>query len=335
MPEKYAGSETVPNDYRCFVLDPKLTEPQYLTGYAVTPGNRPEIHHVQVFHQDAEQAQRSRERSGQDGKPGWNCYASPEGISRSAGRGFSGQSGLVAGWVPGQDPTIYTQNSGIRFEPGDVIVMQMHYHYDTIPEGDRSTVALQFDPIDAGIRDLHIVNPIGPVEIPCMPGETAALCDRDAAIADNVKQYGAFGAIESGLLALCRTSAEELAANFKDGVASTSCDYRVPSDGTIIGVLGHMHTIGKSFRFTLDPDTPQSKILLDIPVWNFDWQMNYELTKPLHVTKGQTLRMECSWDRAIEPNRAPRYIVFAEGTEDEMCFGTYGLIPDDQSTAQK
>ena len=91
-----------------------------------------------------------------------------------------------------------------------------------------------------------------------------------------------------------------------------------------------MHTLGKTFRFTLDPDTPKPKVLLDIPVWNFDWQMNYELKKPIHVEAGQTIRMECSWDRSLEPNRAPKYIVFAEGTEDEMCFGTYAIIPDDQ-----
>jgi hypothetical protein len=59
--------------------------------------------------------------------------------------------------------------------------------------------------------------------------------------------------------------------------------------------------------------------------------MNYELAKPIHVTKGQTIKMECSWDRSLDPNRPSKYIVFAEGTEDEMCFGTYGLIPDDQS----
>ncbi len=72
-------------------------------------------------------------------------------------------------------------------------------------------------------------------------------------------------------------------------------------------------------------------MLLDIPVWNFDWQMNYGLKTPIHVEAGQTVRMECSWDRSLDPNRPPKYIVFAEGTEDEMCFGTYALIPDDQS----
>ena len=88
-----------------------------------------------------------------------------------------------------------------------------------------------------------------------------------------------------------------------------------------------MHTLGKSFRLTLEPGTPQQKILLDIPVWNFDWQMNYGLAQPIHVTGGETIEMSCTWDRSLDPNRAPKYIVFAEGTEDEMCFGTYAMIP--------
>ncbi len=336
MPEAYTGSLSVPNDYRCFVLDPHLTKPMYLTGYEVTPGVRTEIHHSQVFHQNAEQAARSRARSGQDGKPGWSCYSSPEGVStrRGSGGGFSGQSGLVAGWVPGQDPTIFPEHSGVLLQPGDVLIHQIHYHYDTTPVPDRTTISLQLDPVTAKVRQLRVVNPIAPVEIPCMPGETAALCDRTAALADNAKLYGPFGsAVEGGLLGLCGKTQAELAGRFQNGIASSDCMYSVPESGTIVGVLGHEHTLGRSFRLTLDPGTPQEKILLDIPTWNFDWQMNYQLETPLHVEKGQKLKMECTWDRSLDSNRAPKYIVFAEGTEDEMCFGTYGLIPDDQSSS--
>ncbi|MBK5288618.1 MAG: YceI family protein [Acidimicrobiia bacterium] len=333
MPEGYAGTLSVPNDYRCFVLDPKITEPMFMTGYQVDPGVRREIHHAQIFHQDARQAAESVARSGKDGKPGWSCYASPSGVSARRGRGFSGQAGLVAGWVPGQDPVIYAGNSGILMQPGDVLVLQMHYHYDTTPVPDRSTVSIQLDPGTAPIKQLDIVNPIGPVEIPCNPGQTDPLCDRDAALAENVRVYGGFGAIEPALLGLCGKTHEDLAARFfKTGIASTDCTYSVPASGTIIGVLGHMHTLGTSFRFTLDPGTPQEKVLLDIPTWNFDWQMNYELETPLHVEKGQKIKMECSWDRSVDPNRPPRYIVFAEGTEDEMCFGTYALVLDEQPT---
>ncbi len=346
MPEPYTGSLTNTNDYRCFVLDPHITKPTFMTGYEVTPGTPEQIHHVQIFHIDQSQVEASTKISGKDGKPGWSCYTGPSLPSSGADRtvvkpntprpanrqrGFSGQPGLIAGWVPGQDPVIYSEHSGILMQPGDALVFQVHYHYNTTPTPDRSTVSVQLDPGTDPIKKLEVVNPIAPVEIPCMPGVVAPLCDRAAALKEAARLYGPAGSfIEPGLLGICGKTAAELAANFKDGVGHTSCDTKVPFSGTIVGTLGHMHTLGKSFRFTLDPDSPKSSVLLDIPVWNFDWQMNYELTKPVHVEAGQTMRMECSWDRALEPNRSPKYIVFAEGTEDEMCFGTYSIIPDDQ-----
>jgi polyisoprenoid-binding protein YceI/mono/diheme cytochrome c family protein len=347
MPEAYAGSLSVPNDYRCFVLDPHITKLTYVTGFEVLPDKRPEIHHVQLFHVSAAEAQTARSLSGKDGKPGWSCYGSvslpttrshdasahnddsPRARARRRLHGFTGQAGLFAGWVPGQDPVTYPENLGVPFEPGDAIVFQIHYHYDEPPVPDRSTVTLQLDEPTPSFKPVDIINPIAPVEIPCMPGQRAALCDRDKALQDDVRLYGGIGAgAESGLLLLCDKTPDELAATFHNGVASSSCDYRVPEDGTIISVFGHEHTLGKTFRLTLDPGTSKPTILLDIPTWNFDWQMNYGLETPVHVKEGQTIRMECSWDRALDPNRAPKYIVFAEGTEDEMCFGTYAIVPD-------
>jgi hypothetical protein len=233
--------------------------------------------------------------------------------------------------VPGQDPVVYPEHSGILFQPGDALVLQIHYHYDSAPVSDRTTVALQTDPGTAKIKQLDIINPLGPVEIPCSPGATAPLCDRAAALKDDARLYGPAGSlIEPGLLFSCGKSAATLAATFHDGVATSSCDSKVPESGQIVAAMGHMHTLGKSFRLTLDPGTPQQRVLLDIPVWNFDWQMNYELAKPLHVTKGETMRMECTWDRSLDPTRPQKYIVFAEGTEDEMCFSTYAVIADKQ-----
>jgi polyisoprenoid-binding protein YceI len=356
MPQGYAGSLDNPNDYRCFVLDPKLTAPTFVTGYEVTPGDPQEIHHAQIFHIDATQAAEGQALDGKDGKPGWSCYTGPNlpdakrstatetagnassaspggGGATSAGakrvRGaFTGQAGLIAGWVPGQDPAVYPDHAGVLFQPGDAIVLQVHYHYELPPVPDRSTVALQLDPGTADFKAIEIVNPLAPVEIPCMPGDTAALCDRNAALADDAREYGPSGAlIEPGLLGLCKETPEQMTAGF-NGVATSTCDSKVPRSGTIVADMGHMHTLGKSFGLTLDPDQPDQQVLLDIPVWNFDWQMNYQLQTPIHVNAGDTIRMSCSWDRSLDPNRPSKYIVFAEGTEDEMCFSTYALIPD-------
>jgi polyisoprenoid-binding protein YceI len=340
MPQPYTGSLSVPNDYRCFVLDPHFTRPTYVTGYAVTPQNREEIHHSQIFHIDATQAAEGLAISGRDGQPGWRCYAGPalpdpgRGTSirpnaPSEGRGsFGAQPGLIAGWVPGQDPTVYPGHSGILFQSGDAIVFQIHYHYDNPPVPDQSSVTFQTDPVTAGIRPIDIVNPLAPVEIPCMPGVVAPLCDRSTALANDSQLYGPIGQLaESGLLFLCNKTPQQLTAPFQ-GFASSSCDTTAPESGQIVAAMGHMHTLGQSFRLTLDPGTPNQKVLLDIPTWNFDWQMNYVLATPLHVTAGETVRMQCTWDRSLDPNRPPKYIVFAEGTEDEMCFSTYAIIPD-------
>jgi polyisoprenoid-binding protein YceI len=346
MPQAYAGSLARSNDYRCFVLDPHITTPTYVTGFEVIPDQRTEIHHVQIFHISKDEVQVARQVSGKDGKPGWSCYGSlslpppqhrakfdpnsPRAQARRRIHGFTGQQDLFAGWVPGQDPVTYPKNIGVLFSPGDALVFQVHYHYTTTPVPDRSTVYLQLTKPTPAFKPVDIINPIAPVEIPCMPAQQSApLCNRNAALADDVHLYGGIGGLaEEGLTLLCGTTPEKLQANFHNGVASTTCSYKVPESGTIISVFGHEHTLGKSFRFTLDPGTAQQKILLDIPNWNFDWQMNYGLAKPLHVNEGQTLQMQCSWDRSLDPNRPPKYIVFAEGTEDEMCFGTYAIVPD-------
>lgn len=340
--DSYTGSIENTNDYRCFVLEPEITEPVFMTGYTFIQDQVAQLHHAQVFHISEEQRENARAQEGADGQPGWSCYSSPSlpgrrpdrdpGRPRHRDVGFAGQANLVAGWVPGQAPVIFPENSGILLEPGDALVLQIHYHFPVTPTPDRSGLAIQLDPDTPDVREMRVVNPLGPVEIPCAPEDAdEPLCDRDAALAENVRLYGPSGAgNEAGLLALCNKTPEELTADFDGNTARSSCDLVVPEDGIITGVLGHMHTIGSTLRMTLDADTPAEQILLDIPDWSFDWQMNYALAKPLRVKAGQPLRLECSWDRSKAPLREPKYIVFAEGTEDEMCFATYSLIPDRQ-----
>lgn len=340
--DSYLGVATNRNDYRCFVLDPELDEAQFFTGYTFEADQLQQLHHAQVFHISEEQKQSAAKLDGADGRNGWQCYSSPSIRGEKPDRryaekgqrdvGFAGQSNLVAGWVPGQSPSIFPESSGVLMEPGDALVLQIHYHFASDPVPDESGLSLQLSPVDGNTKRLRVVNPLAPVEIPCSPEDVdAPLCDRDAALAENVRLYGHSGAsTEGALLGLCGHDPAGLTADFDGFVANSSCNLRVPESGTITAVQGHMHTIGNTLRLTLGADTPDEKILLDIPQWSFDWQMSYGLAEPLHVEAGTPVRLECSWDRRKAPDREPKYIVFAEGTEDEMCFATYVLIPDNQ-----
>ena len=91
----------------------------------------------------------------------------------------------------------------------------------------------------------------------------------------------------------------------------------------------HMHEIGAEYRMTLNKGTPEEQVLLDIPVWNFAWQLNYQPVDPIPVTRDDKITVECSWDRSLRFDPEPRYIFFADGTEDEMCFSTITIIPEE------
>jgi len=120
-----------------------------------------------------------------------------------------------------------------------------------------------------------------------------------------------------------------------DGIASSSCILPIRDVGEIVSVFGHEHEIGKSIRMTLNPGAPDERILLDIPDWDFDWQYNYYPTESIMVERGDSVLLECSWDRSRRSvDLEPAYVLWADGTNDEMCFATIavrGAAQDDDA----
>jgi len=95
---------------------------------------------------------------------------------------------------------------------------------------------------------------------------------------------------------------------------------------TIYGVAGHMHLRGQEITVTLDPGTAKEQTLLHIPAWDFHWQDVYYLQTPIKVGATDTVRVRCTFDNSaadqpvVGANRlAPRYVLWGEGTTDEMC----------------
>ena len=69
-------------------------------------------------------------------------------------------------------------------------------------------------------------------------------------------------------------------------------------------------------------------MLLDIPRWDFHWQNAYTLARPVEAQPGDVVRVTCRHDvgkrtqaRLRRLRRTPRYVLWGEGTTDEMCLG--------------
>ncbi len=313
----YPGSEKV-DDYRCRILDPEFTDTNWVTSIETRPDETRVLHHSLIYRLPASDRAEADERDGADGAPGWTCQTVP--------RMDSGSLRQVAGWAPGTGPITMPEGSGLRMDAGDTFVVQWHYHYDAEALPDNSGIALELatdEEIAAAGGALDPVrNPalLTPVEIPCASYETGALCDRDAAVQRLMVEFGFESALISEFVnRQCGVTPDDF-AHFTEGTASSTCDVDAPV-GEIISFWPHMHELGTTYRMTLNPDTPDEKLLIDIDRWDFQWQMGYYPVEPLILSPGDVLRIECGWDRALWPvGVESRYIVWAEGTQDEMCY---------------
>ncbi len=312
----YDGELGQPDEYRCFVYDPQITAPAFVGAMEFLPQQTQVVHHAVGFLVGAEDRAQIDRRDGADGQGGWSCF------------GFSPapSAEIVFTWAPGQGPTAYPAGSGRAVEPGDFFVMQTHYHFEVEAPADRSTFAIEWaDP--SGTDPVQLITYLAPAEIPCGIEESGPLCDRAAAKEKLVEAYGPEGVLADALVGACGYDLADFAA-MTSGIATASCDQPVLGYGEIVSVFGHEHEIGTSFRLTLNPDTPDERILLDIPVWDFDWQLIYEPSEPIVLRPGDWIRVECAWDRALrDETLEPAYVMWADGTNDEMCFSAVVTRP--------
>jgi hypothetical protein len=327
MPESYTPSAPYgagTDDYRCFLLDPGTDQDVWLTGSDVLPGNPDVVHHVILFRLDPEQVGEAEARDAESADPGWTCFG---------GTGLAGEfqdledANWLAAWAPGGDETKLPDGYGVRLAAGSRIVMQVHYNLLRGAEPDRSATQLRWMPASRDLTPLHTYLMPAPVELPCRPGhDEGELCDRDAALVDVHKRFGAAGNTNALLHLLCGGGAEP--------GETTSCTRTVGRGMTVLGVAGHMHLLGRRISIESNPGTPRAETLLRIPVWNFDDQGSKPVDA-VHLDPGDTLRVTCQhqqWLRdqlpAFETQREDRYVVWAEGSTDEMCLGMLQVAYD-------
>lgn len=131
MPEEFDLGAEGADEYWNFVLDPKLDKPVYVKAMDVKPGNRTVVHHVIAFVDAKNRSARMLERPG----------ARKGGYKTFGGVGFAPDSSF-GGWAPGVRPRLLPEGAAFVLNPGDKVVLQVHYHKSGKPETDQTQVAL-------------------------------------------------------------------------------------------------------------------------------------------------------------------------------------------------
>lgn len=318
MPAAYTPSAptgTGTDDYRCFLLDPRLAKDVYLTGTTVQPGNAAVVHHVILFTARRGQVAEAEALDAATDGEGWTCFGD-SGLRDNDGLNSAPWLGA---WAPGGKESMSAPGFGKPLKAGSRIIMQVHYNLLAGPGADRSSTVLRYAPGTADIEPLETMLLPAPVEMPCRAEYAdGPLCDRDASIADVIERFGGVGNTNNALYFLC--GGKPKPSNV------THCDRTIAEPTTIRGVAGHMHLLGRSIKIEVNPGTPDAQTVLDIPVWDFDNQANKPID-PVQVDFGDVVRVTCKhvqWLRDELPSFEgipDKYVVWGEGTTDEMCLG--------------
>jgi Copper type II ascorbate-dependent monooxygenase, C-terminal domain len=308
------------DEYRCFLVDPKLTEAAFITGSQFLPQNADLVHHAIFFRVRPEDVAKARDRDAASEGDGWTCFGGA-GVGGASARALNGDAEWIAAWAPGAGEVVLEDNTGFEMAPGSQLIMQIHYNLLASkgkPAGsDRSGIRLRLASGAAKLSPLRTRLVAAPVELPCAAGESGPLCEREKAVAD-VRVGASSANVVAGLSLLCQGGVP------KPGPVQ-ACDWPVRESLTVRGAAGHMHLLGRSIKVELNPGRPGAKVLLDIGVYNFDDQSAHPLPAPVKLAPGDTLRVTCTHDAALRrmtpalSELEPRYVVWGDGTADEMC----------------
>ena len=204
----------------------------------------------------------------------------------------------LVGQAPGKGFERHHPGTAKRILPGMYVQFNMHYQPSGRVERDRSRLGLWFakkpvthEVLTKGVTDAIF---IGGKEL----GETRIVNGKE------VKVRGKLPNIPPH------------AENWEIGG-----EVMIKEAITLYAFAPHMHLRGKDVKYTLVWPDGRRQVLLDVPKFDFNWQLHYELAEPLKIPAGSKLVAVAHYDNSIKNryNPAPHKEVFwSEQSWDEM-----------------
>ena len=98
----------------------------------------------------------------------------------------------------------------------------------------------------------------------------------------------------------------------------------LPTDITIMAFVAHMHVRGKAFKYEVTLPDGKTETLLDIPRYDFNWQLRYDYKQPRTIPRGSTMKITAVFDNSAGNPANPdpgKTIRWGQQTYDEMMIG--------------
>jgi hypothetical protein len=108
-------------------------------------------------------------------------------------------------------------------------------------------------------------------------------------------------------------------------------------DAKLVYIQPHLHLRGKDYELRLIYPTGETQTIFK-GAWNFDWQIGYQLEKPMALPKGTRLLAIAHYDNSINNKFNPdpnKLVLWGDQNWDEMQSGFIGLVLDVKTDVNK
>jgi len=284
------------DQFRCFVLDPKLAFGAYIKGMQIVPGNAKVVHHAVVF-ADPKRAAETRAPVGSS----YECTGNAM---------FTSDQYILDVWTPGIDPIELPPDISMAVGPNALFIMQVHYSPGG-PTAAPDTTKVQLE--------LSYVKPPYLLFTTAVGNFPAALPNGDGLLPGPNDGAGP----EFRIPANVRDHTETMLATMPASV---------PAGARIYGVMAHEHLAGTDVKIEHIKANGETSCLLH-DRWNFHWQRMYAYDAPADklptLEVGDKIRVRCAYDNSLQnPSLASELtargmalqdVYLGEQTLNEMC----------------
>ncbi len=270
IPNFTVPSSQVNDLYTCFVIPTNLLQTEFITGIEVLPGNSSIVHHVLVYQDTTGQA------AALDN-------ATPEaGYTSFGGIGITGQPILVAGWVPGSQPSYLPPNMGIKIYANSDLVVQIHYPAGSANKLDSTRINFKLS--TGSLRTVSLA--------PILNHQTSLVNGPLFIPADSIVTFEEYFQLPN------------------------------LADITVLSVAPHAHLICKSWLSYVVTPVNDTIPLVKINDWDFHWQGSYGFRNLIRIPKQSKLFGFATYDNTAHnhhnPSSPPQDVSRGESTTDEM-----------------
>ncbi len=109
-------------------------------------------------------------------------------------------------------------------------------------------------------------------------------------------------------------------------------------DVELVSMFPHMHVRGKDMTYTLTYPSGETETLLSVPHYDFNWQLGYDVAKPIKIPKGTRMKVTAHYDNSVnnkfnpDPNQT---VYYGDMTWEEMMFPFFSVTFDQSQQTRK